>query len=247
MGCLQHLLLLLLAMGLVSTAADAIIWDAQYINGDITITAGQRVVLRNRTVITGQLMVASGGLLTVDPSASVELQIGNLEIHGAFEIGSAEALYAQKAIVTLGCSSTFPAADDRRNGINVRQGGRMQLFGSKGSLIPWTRLSATAIAGSSRICLSETVDWAIGDTIVITTTDFDPHFTEKRTITAILKQSCLHIDAPLEYMHYGEFAQGIDERAEVGLLSRNIRFQGCLTDPSLGGHLKVWPTNMDDM
>lgn len=34
------------------------------------------------------------------------------------------------------------------------------------------------------------------------------------------------IDRPLRYLHFGEIVDGVDERGEVGLLTRNILIQG---------------------
>src|SRR5690606_10998419 len=46
-------------------------------------------------------------------------------------------------------------------------------------------------------------------------------------------------DSPLEYMHFGEITFGVDERGEVGLLTRNIRIQASddAEQSYFGGHI----------
>ncbi|RHY70130.1 hypothetical protein DYB38_001596 [Aphanomyces astaci] len=228
---------------LTPTFAAVVVWDNTVATGDVVVPAGQTVVLRNRNIVRGQLTIEAGAAVTVDPTCdSVYLQVGNVEINGILSIGSAAAPFTKTATVALGCEkpALYPATDDRRYGVNVRQGGSLQLFGSKGTKVPWTKLALTAVEGTTCITLADdtTGDWAVGDSIIITTTDFDPTLTERRTITGF-RSTCVEIDSPLNYMHYGAFTQGIDQRAEVGLLSRNIQLVGCTTSGLVGGHLKM--------
>ncbi len=79
---------------------------------------------------------------------------------------------------------------------------------------------------------------ARGDEIVLASTDFDPRQAERRKITAV-SGNTLTLDRPLEYMHFGEITFGVDERGEVGLLTRNIRIQASEDADSnyFGGHI----------
>ncbi|OQR89010.1 transmembrane protein [Thraustotheca clavata] len=219
-----------------------ITWSNMNVNGDVTIPTGQRVTVRNSNTITGELNIASGAILQFDVTANVYLQVGNLEINGALNVGTESQPYTKTGTIALGCSpNIYPASNDKRNGINIRAGGSLAVFGQKGTLKPWTQLAATAEAGTSCINVVDYVDWVAGDTIIVATTDYDPNFTERRTIVGFGANGCLKLDSPLLYMHYGEITEGIDERAEVGLLSRNIRFQGCnmqINGHNIGGHLK---------
>ena len=53
--------------------------------------------------------------------------------------------------------------------------------------------------------------------------------------------------APLEYMHFGEITFGVDERGEVGLLTRNIRIQASDDAESsyFGGHIMAMSGSQD--
>lgn len=57
----------------------------------------------------------------------------------------------------------------------------LQLHGSKGLALPWTRLAATAAAGASELQLDPSkllATWAPGDRLAVASTDFDPYQTE---------------------------------------------------------------------
>ncbi len=74
--------------------------------------------------------------------------------------------------------------------------------------------------------------------IVLASTDFDPHQAERRTISAI-RGNTITLDKKLDYMHFGKITFDVDERGEVGMLSRNIVIQASAdADQTLfGGHI----------
>ncbi|XP_048242586.1 cell surface hyaluronidase-like [Haliotis rufescens] len=84
-------------------------------------------------------------------------------------------------------------------------------------------------------CITVNADvskWRPGDKVVIASTDFDWRQAEEMTIKSCpsceVNQICF--TEPLQYMHYGEVTLGVDERAEVGLLSRNILIEGVIPE-----------------
>jgi hypothetical protein len=100
----------------------------------------------------------------------------------------------------------------------------------------WTHLNATANSGSSQITLRQPVNWVVGNQIVIATTGdyLSQTESEVRTITSISSNGLtLTLDTPLNYTHLGITqtvgSTTIDLRAEVGLLSHNVLFQGSVT------------------
>src|SRR5690606_19924590 len=102
----------------------------------------------------------------------------------------------------------------------------------------WTKLAKTAAKGSNRIEVLNAAGWRAGDEIVLASTDFNPRQAERRKITAV-SGNTLTLDRPLEYMHFGEITYDVDERGEVGLLTRNIRIQASEDADStyFGGHI----------
>jgi cell migration-inducing and hyaluronan-binding protein len=181
--------------------------------------------------------------LTIDGklSFSDDLDIG-LETEwiyvrrGELQIGSEARPYKHNATITL--TDKVPGEDintmgDR--GIMV-MGGSLELHGDREHT--WTKLARTAEAGSTRLEVLDAGGWRPGDAIVLASTDFDPKQAEQRTITAV-RGNAITLDRALQYMHFGEITFGVDERGEVGLLTRNIRIQASddAEKSYFGGHI----------
>ncbi|MBN9507458.1 MAG: G8 domain-containing protein [Altererythrobacter sp.] len=155
---------------------------------------------------------------------------------GELRIGSEGKPYKHNATITL----TDNVPDEDINTMGDRgilvMGGKLELHGDREHT--WTKLSSTAKAGSTKIEVLDAGGWRKGDEIVLASTDFDPRQAEKRTITAI-RGNAITLDKPLEYMHFGEITFGVDERGEVGLLTRNIRIQASddAEKTYFGGHI----------
>jgi hypothetical protein len=115
-------------------------------------------------------------------------------------------------------------------------GGTLNLHGDRENA--WTKLARTAPAGSNRIEVLDASGWRAGDEIVLASTDFDPRQAERRTVAAVEGNAIL-LDRPLEFMHFGEITFGVDERGEVGLLTRNIRIRASddAEQSYFGGHI----------
>ncbi|XP_070199787.1 cell surface hyaluronidase CEMIP2-like isoform X2 [Littorina saxatilis] len=74
--------------------------------------------------------------------------------------------------------------------------------------------------------------WSVGDEILVTSTDFDWRQAEVKKIIACgdCAANQIKLDSPFENLHYGEVTLNVDERAEVALLTRNVKIQGQLED-----------------
>jgi hypothetical protein len=97
----------------------------------------------------------------------------------------------------------------------------------------WTTLASTAAAGSSTIVLKDAVTWKAGDQVVIATTSHrhSQRENEFHTIQSVGgDQKTVTLTQPLTYEHLGvsETFDGtqVEFRAEVGMLTRNIKIQG---------------------
>ena len=86
--------------------------------------------------------------------------------------------------------------------------------------------------------------WRVGDEIVLASTDYDPRQAERRTISAISGNK-ITLDKKLDYMHFGKITFDVDERGEVGLLTRNIKIQASADAEQsfLGGHIMAMPSS----
>ncbi|MEO2048002.1 MAG: G8 domain-containing protein [Pirellulales bacterium] len=177
---------------------------------------------------------------------------------GILQVGTAANPYDTNTLV-LTLEGDNPDLDLPQLGITdnnaflmVRESGSLQLFG--GAETSWTQLGATAFAGTNRITLKKSVTWDVGDEIVIASTTFDMNEAETRVITDISSDNKrFRLNAPLTYNHFGQIqfydnGKGtnyvLDERAEVGLLSRNIKIQGDAnsTTDGIGGNLMFLET-----
>ena len=93
----------------------------------------------------------------------------------------------------------------------------------------WTQLDGTMEQGATQLSVLDATGWKVGDELAIASTDYDHRQTEERTIVAVSGND-ITLDAPVEYMHFGAFTYGVDQRGEVANLTRNVTFQ---TDPIL--------------
>jgi hypothetical protein len=111
---------------------------------------------------------------------------------------------------------------------------------------PVTNEGCSVWPGGRTLNLADAVDWQVDDWIVVGTTSFSPFETEFAKIKQIdATRKVLIVEYPLVYYHFGgadpgvpspgnyragrDKNWGVDERAEVGLISRNITLSGQLS------------------
>ena len=162
------------------------------------------------------------GKLSFADNKDLELTTEWIMVHGELEIGSEAKPHTRNATITL--TNNVPGEDIEAMGDRgiMLMGGTLSLHGNRKD--SWTKLAKTAAAGSNTIEVLNAGDWKKGDVIVVASTDFDPHQAERRTISSV-SGKVITLDQKLEYMHYGQVTFGVDERGEVGMLTRNIRIQ----------------------
>ena len=211
--------------------------------------AGDKVTIgRDKDVVLDISPPALGGLsidgkLTFSNDADLELTTEWIMLHGELAIGSEAAPHTRNATITL--TNTVPNEDvmagmgDR--GIMI-SGGTLNLHGDRTHT--WTKLANTAQAGSTSIEVLDASGWRVGDEIVLASTDFNPRQAERRTIAAI-RGNKLTLDRKLDYMHFGKITFDVDERGEVGLLTRNIKIQASADAEQsyFGGHIMAMPSS----
>jgi len=182
------------------------------------------------------------GKLSFADNKDLELSTEWVMVHGELEIGTEARPHTRKATITLTDNvkdedmSGVGGTNDRSDRGVMMMGGTLNLHGNRTN--SWTKLSKTAEAGSNSIEVLNAAEWRAGDEIVLASTDFDPHQAERRTIAAI-SGNRITLDKKLDYMHFGKITFDVDERGEVGLLSRNILIQASPdADTTLfGGHI----------
>src|ERR671913_850656 len=206
--------------------------------------AGDRVAIaKDKNVILDINTPALGGVtidgkLSFADNADVELTTEWIMLHGELAIGTEAKPHARKATITFTDNvkgeNIMAGMGDR--GIMI-MGGTLNLHGDRTNA--WTKLASTANAGSTSIQVLNAAGWRVGDEIVLASTDFDPRQAERRTISAI-RGNNITLDRRLDFMHFGKITFDVDERGEVGLLSRNIKIQASADAeqaPFYGGHV----------
>jgi cell migration-inducing and hyaluronan-binding protein len=208
--------------------------------GDIvTIGAGLGVVLDVSPPGLNGINVE--GKLSFSNDADVEVTTEWIVLTGELAIGSEADPHTANATITF--TDNVPG-EDMMAGMGDRgimiSGGTLNLHGDTEHT--WTKLAETAEAGATRIEVLDASGWEVGDQIVLASTDFNPRQAETRRIAAI-RGDRITLDRPLDYMHFGEITFDVDERGEVGLLTRNIRIQASpdAAESYLGGHIMAMP------
>ena len=217
--------------------SDASTWSGGSVPGEgdiVTIGEGMDVVLDvSPPALNG---INLNGTLTFADDETLELTTEWILNRGRLQIGTESAPYTGNAIITL----TDNVPGENINGMGDRgilmAPGILSLHGNREN--SWTKLAQTAEAGSTRIEVLDASGWRVGDEIVLASTDFNPRQAERRHITRI-RRNRITLDEPLEYMHFGEITYGVDERGEVGMLTRNIKVQASASaeESYFGGHI----------
>lgn len=223
---------------LVSTTASAAdYWsNPQTWNGatpaaetDVVIPAGKTVYLDVSPPPIKTLTV-DGTLIFLD--RDISLTADNIMVHGRLEIGSEAAPFTSRAVITLrGAPTDVSLMGMGSKLLGVMGGGVLDIHGAAPTPT-WVRLVKNATPGTQTLYVDNLPNWKVGDRIVISSTDYDAAQAEVATIASISGYT-VQLTAPLKYLHWGEVEAYdpeqpffLQERAEVGLLTRNIVVRG---------------------
>ncbi len=203
----------------------------------VEIRAGQAILLDISPPALEGLTI--NGTLVFDDQ-DLSLTTDWIMIHGRLEIGVPARPYRHEATITLtGSNKDVMGMGNRFIGL---MGGTLSLIGQE--RMTWTKLAETVHPGEKTLTLLEAPDWQTGDTIVVASTDFDYRQAETFTVQKVTGKT-VTLDKAVTFMHYGQLQTyngvSVDQRAEVGLLSRNIVIQGDDTSnqTGLGGHVMI--------
>ncbi|HSP70126.1 MAG TPA: G8 domain-containing protein, partial [Bryobacteraceae bacterium] len=222
--------------------SDASTWPDKKVpakDAMVTIDRDMNVVLDVSPAALHGLTI--NGKLSFADDKDLELTAEWIMVHGELEIGTAAKPFTHNATITL--TDNFKNEDfgglggnDRSDRGIMLMGGTLNLHGNRTNT--WTKLANTTNAGSTSIDVLNAGGWRVGDEIVLASTDFDPRQAERRTISAI-RGNTITLDRKLDYMHFGKITFDVDERGEVGLLTRNIKLQASADAEQsfYGGHV----------
>lgn len=225
----MHVRLVAFAVGSVAVTAIAVVavagidrgerWsDAATWHGAPPQAGAVVHIERGRTIVLDvdpapmQRLVVDGRLVIAD--RDVRIATGGIVVRGTLTAGHGWQRFAHHLDIVLDGASHDGGA------LTVGRNGTANFFGV--TRTPWVHLAATASAAARDLHLDAAPTWRVGDRIAIAPTGYDVRETEERGIVAI-DGPHVRLDAPLRYRHWGTVTAGIDERAEVALLSHDIR------------------------
>ncbi|CAH1226877.1 PKHD1L1 [Branchiostoma lanceolatum] len=205
--------------------------------GDLVAVPKGMTLLLDVTTPVLKVLLIQGGELIFDEK-DIELKAENILITGGglLQVGTEEEPFQHKGIITMYGhvrSTELPLYGAKT--LAVREG-RLELHG-RPTPVTWTRLSETATVGATTLNLKDSVDWNVGDSVVIATTGnrHSQAQNEQREIAAISEDGrTLTLTEGLEFEHLSvmsTFTAGgesvtVAAEAEVGLLTHNVVVRG---------------------
>ncbi|HVM18431.1 MAG TPA: G8 domain-containing protein [Egibacteraceae bacterium] len=206
----------------------------------VTIPAGKTVVLDVSPPKLAGLNVDGTLRFANKP---LRLHTGWIMVHGRLQVGTRSAPHTARSEIVL---DGDPDANVMGMGSQVMAamgGGVIDLHGARRP-VAWSRLARNAPAGARRITVQSTKGWRAGDRIVVASTDNTPDHAEERMVAAV-DGRVVTLDRPLRHTHWGRTqriaGRRIPQRAEVGLLTRNLVVRGpdSSATTGIGGHAMV--------
>ncbi|MCE7992310.1 MAG: T9SS type A sorting domain-containing protein [Roseivirga sp.] len=229
-----------------------------------TVPAGTTYAIGSNTYNFSTLKV--DGTLVAPQNHDVTINANYILVRnsGRFQIGQELSPYPEKATITLNGTNMSQHGHMGTKFLGAMNDGVIELHGKE--KVSWTKLRETVNPGGGTIKLAEAVDWEVGDEIVIAPSrapgrtpsggedDSFANEYEKRTIASITNgNKDLTLNSGVTYRHtgvtkpYSGNGQNwtADIRAEVGLLTRNIKIQGHNSGNKIGAHVMIMRSNDD--
>jgi G8 domain/Secretion system C-terminal sorting domain len=220
---------------------------------DVIIPSAAKILLDEPSLTVNSIMVM--GQLIVDNTKDISIRTKYVMVMGTtalFQWGTAAAPYLRNGVLTLvgtNPAELIPGHTHTSKSLMAMDGAKLIIHGKPKK--SWTQLAQTALKNSTQLVLTEPVtDWSINDSLVVASTELPDHTLDALGVMTIkqpfvyqnevvritaINGSTVTVSPALKYQHWGQteaFANGkgntwtLDERAEVGLLTRNIKIQG---------------------
>ena len=209
----------------------------------VTIDADKSVLLDANIDVEG--LVINGSLICANRDINIRARW--IMVHGLLQCGTAQSPFTNRLNIELyGNDPNENIMDMGTKVLGAMQGGIISLHGEERT--SWLMLEGTIEAGANTLTVEGSTGWRIGDIIAVTSTDDNMHHAEVRQITWINGKQ-IGVNEAFDHRHFGEmqtFANqrrswSLDTRAEVALLTRNIRIHGDeqSEQAGFGGHIMI--------
>jgi hypothetical protein len=197
-------------------------------NDIVHVPAGRSLLIDQDVEVAALLLHGSA---TVVPRDIAIRTAGILVTHGGcFRAGEADRPFQHRLTVTL-CQS---AKAETLVGVEGKflvaaEGGTIELNGAR--RVSWSILADTVFPGGVVLKLTETVDWRVGERLVIASGGADLPLVEERLVAAVGSDRLrVTLDRPLRHRHLGRNAPVLGALpgtiGRVALLSRDIVIEG---------------------
>ena len=219
-------------------------------SGDFVVIGEGQTMLLDMDTPKLKFLLIKGGTFIFD-NKDIQLHAEHILIleNGTFLVGSKEERFQHQAYITLHGhvrSKELPVYGAKSFSLRT---GYLGLFG-RHIMNTWTRIDDTLEPGATEMgVLNSVADWRIGSEIVIATTSKSLRENEVLNITGISPDGMrIYFTPPLKYKHISivQNIEGhkIETRAEVGLLTRNVKIQGSRHD-QWDGIIEACPKEFD--
>jgi hypothetical protein len=193
------------------------------------------------------------GTLIFD-NKDLALSAGWIMLHGdgILRIGSEQQPFRNKATITLTATDSNENVMDMGTRGILLMGGALELYGVAPN-VAWMKLNAHAEANATTLQLKDSVNWKAGDQLAIAPTDFYGVAETERLQIASVSGATVNLTGGVQKFRWGRlqyvtdegmsltpdpdftppatpFPTVLDQRAEVGNLTRNIVIQGADDD-----------------
>jgi hypothetical protein len=216
-------------------------------NGDVTLPAGARVVLKQSPGLTlGVVHIPHNSELILQEvvDGNLELDVMGITVHGALTLGSPTCLIQSPVTIRLHGSRPDDAVTNppppHVKGIHVTSSGSLAIHGKR-YFHTWTRLARTVdpraeVDAQNILMLQQEVNWEAGQQVVVVTSalkdDRAWHQNEIRTIQGVHPNppegvgAVVYLTEPLYHRHVANRHY----QTEVALLSRVVVIEGSADD-----------------
>ncbi|KAK7468036.1 hypothetical protein BaRGS_00036740, partial [Batillaria attramentaria] len=233
-------------------------WDwrpeGKPVAGDNVTIPGDKWLIIDEPIPQLDFLVIEGGLSAAsDASLSFTIDVNYIFISGRLAIGwDNEPFNGTAKILLRGSHSSpnYPTTSGPELGAKfIGVFGGLDLHGVDPG-VKWSRLASTANAGDTTLTLEDTVTWAVGDEVMVTTTDARPWHTETFKLTNVAG-NVLTLNSSVQYRHIAHtetLSNGytLKMTARVALLTRNIVIEGAdypeMETESFGARILVGKT-----
>lgn len=209
------------------------------------------------TIVEGELLAGN-----VDSTLTTRWLMVSGE-DALFQVGTVDLPFQEEFTLTLNAAPTDPPAPmGGKKGLTANDGGTIDLHGQP--RLSWTKLDASALVDDTSITTVDAVDWEEGDLFVIasslhqqSTNPGFPNYIDQAEVKQVdsVAGHVITLDTSnygdIDYYHHGAAPQmlmspdgqswSLDQRAEVGLLTHNVKVQGdANSEPTkFGGHIMI--------